>query len=120
VETQSKPEVVQTAKPVTQQTAEIDVDFSFEDAAVTIPSPASVQLEPDGRLGGRFQGNVNYLQYQHEHYGEFMLESFATRHYSPGKLLERIWDGEYAGKWLDAATRTAVSTDDYSGMGIWE
>ncbi|MHC4842191.1 MAG: beta-L-arabinofuranosidase domain-containing protein [Planctomycetota bacterium] len=112
VETQSKPEVVQTAKPVTQQTAEIEVDFSFEEAAVTIPSPESVQLDPDSRLGGRFQGNVNYLHYQHEHYGEFMLESFASRHYSPGKLLERIWDGEYAGKWLDAATRTAVSSGD--------
>ncbi|MHC4266149.1 MAG: beta-L-arabinofuranosidase domain-containing protein, partial [Planctomycetota bacterium] len=105
-------------KPVTGQTAEYDVDFSFEEAAVTIPSPASVQLEPDGRLGGRFQGNVNYLDYQHEHYGEFMLESFASRHYSPGKLLERIWDGEYAGKWLDAATRTAVSTGDYSQLAM--
>ncbi len=105
-------------KPVTQQTPELDVDFSFEDEAVTLPSPASVQLGPKGRLGERFQGNINYLRYQHDHYGEFMLESFATRHYSPGKLLERVWDGEYAGKWLDAATRTAVNTGDGAQLAM--
>jgi len=100
------------AKPDTQQTAELDVDFSFEDAAITLPSPASVKLDPNGRFDSRFQGNINYVRYQHDYYGEEMLEAFATRHYSPGKLLERVWDGEYAGKWLDAATRTAVNTGD--------
>jgi len=50
------------------------------------------------------------VRYQYDYYGEEMLEAFASRHYSPGKLLERMWDGEYAGKWLDAATRTAVNT----------
>ncbi len=106
------------AKPDIQQTAEPSVAFSFEDAAVTLPSPASVQLDPEGRLGERFQGNINYVRYQHDHYGEFMLESFATRHYSPGKLLERVWDGEYAGKWLDAATRTAVNTGDDAQLAM--
>jgi DUF1680 family protein len=47
-----------------------------------------------------------------------MVESFATRHYSPGKLLERVWDGEYAGKWLDAATRTAVNTGDDAQLAM--
>jgi len=106
------------AKPVAQQTAEPAVAFSFEDAAVTLPSPASVQLAPTGRFGPRYQGNVNYVRYQHDHFGEFMLESFATRHYSPGKLLERVWDGEYAGKWLDAATRTAVNTGDDAQLAM--
>jgi len=106
------------ARPVAQQTAEPAAAFSFEDAAVTLPSPASVQLGPEGRFGPRYQGNVNYLRYQHDHYGEFMLESFATRHYSPGKLLERVWDGEYAGKWLDAATRTAVNTGDDAQLAM--
>ena len=106
------------AKPVTQQTPELDVDFSFEDAAITLPSPASVQLHPEGRLGERFQGNINYVRYQHDYYGEEMLEAFATRHYSPGKLLERVWDGEYAGKWLDAATRTAVNTGNDAQLAM--
>ncbi|MHC4560715.1 MAG: hypothetical protein ACYS80_25835, partial [Planctomycetota bacterium] len=106
------------AKPGTQQTAEPAVAFSFEDSAVEIPSPASVQLDPEGRLGERFQGNINYLHYQHDHYGEFMIESFASRHYSPGKQLERVWDGEYAGKWLDAATRTAVNSGDDAQLAM--
>ena len=106
------------AKPVTQQTAAPAAAFSFEAAAVALPSPASVQLDPEGRLGKRFQGNINYVRYQYDNYGEFMLESFATRHYSPGKLLERVWDGEYAGKWLDAATRTAVNTGDDAQLAM--
>jgi DUF1680 family protein len=85
---------------------------SFEDRAITLPSPASVQLSPTSRFGERFHGNISYIQYLHERYGEEMLEAYASRHYSPGKLLERVWDGEYAGKWLDAATRIAVTTAD--------
>ena len=110
VKTDSEPQVVQTAEPT--------VAFSFEDAAVALGSPASVQLDPEGRLGERFQGNINYLRYQHDYYGEDMLEAFATRHYSPGKLLERAWDGEYAGKWLDAATRTAVNTGNDAQLAM--
>jgi len=111
VKTDSEPQVVQAS-------AEPAEAFSFEDAAVALPSPSSVQLDPKGRLGERFQGNVSYLRYQHDHYGEFMLEAFATRHYSPGKLLERAWDGEYAGKWLDAATRTAVNTGNDAQLAM--
>ncbi len=107
-----KPNSEPAAKPDTQQTAEPADAFSFEDAAVTLPSPGSVKLDPKGRFDARFKGNINYVRYQHDYYGEEMLEAFATRHYSPGKLLERVWDGEYAGKWLDAATRTAVNTGD--------
>ena len=92
--------------------AGMDTSISWENAAVTLPSPDSVQLGPGGRFYSRYQGNVNYLKYQHAHFGEEMLKAFAARNYSPGKLLERMWDGEYAGKWLDAATRTAVNTDD--------
>jgi len=85
-------------------------EFSFEDAAVTLSSPADVNLDPGGRFYDRYQGNINYLASLHDNFGEFMLEAFTSRHYSPGKLLERMWDGEYAGKWLDAATRIAVNT----------
>jgi DUF1680 family protein len=86
--------------------------FSFEESAVTFLSPGSVHLNPNGRFYSRYQGNINYLLYQYEYYGEEMLEAFAARNYYPGKLLERMWDGEYAGKWLDAATRTAVNSGD--------
>jgi DUF1680 family protein len=111
VKTDREPHLVQaSAEPVE--------DFGFEDSAVAIPSPASVQLGPEGRLGERYEGNINYLHYQHDHYGEFMLESFATRHYSPGSQLERIWDGEYAGKWLDAATRTAVNSGNDAQLAM--
>jgi len=110
VKTESEPAVAQTAV-----SAEA---FSFDDAAVAFPSPASVKLGPEGRFDERFKGNINYLRYQHEYYGDFMLESFATRHYRPGRLLERVWDGEYAGKWLDAATRTAVNTGDETMLAM--
>jgi DUF1680 family protein len=107
------------AKPVIRQIAEpAAVTFSFEDAAVTLPSPASVTLDPHGRFYSRYHGNINYVRYQHDYYSEEMLEAFATRHYSPGKLLERAWDGEYAGKWLDAATRTAVNTGDGTQLAM--
>ena len=53
-------------------------------------------LLPTSRFIKRYQGNIAYLKHLYDHSGEFMLEAFASRHYSPGKLLERIWDGEYA------------------------
>ena len=80
------------------------VNFSFKDAAVTFPSPVSVQFKPGGRFAHRFEGNSNYLHYLYDNYGQEMVDAFAARNYSPGKLLERMWDGEYAGKWLDADT----------------
>jgi len=89
-----------------------DSSFSFEEAAVTIPSPASVQLESGGRFQARFHGNANYLRFQHEYFGDEMIAAFVSRNYAPGELLERMWDGEYAGKWLDGAIRTAVNMRD--------
>lgn len=108
----------QEEKPVSQQSEQPAVAFSFEDAAVTLPSPASVHLDPKGRFDSRFQGNINYVRYQHDHYGEEMLEAYAARHYSPGKLLELMWDREYAGKWLDAAIRTAVNTGNDAQLAM--
>jgi len=84
------------AEPFTQQTAESVVAFCYEDAAVTLPSPASVQLDPEGRLGARFQGNIDYIRYLHHGKldGKDMLKAYDVRHYAPGKLLELIWDRE--------------------------
>lgn len=110
VKTDIEPQVVQTAEPTAV--------FSFEDEAVTLPSPSSVQLSPKGRFSPRFQGNIKYLRHLHKIYGEWMLGASAARHYRPGKLLERVWDGEYAGKWLDAATRTAVNAGDDAQLAM--
>ena len=52
---------------------------------------------------------MNYVRYQHDYFGGEMLDAFAVRLYSPGKLLERVWDREYAGKWLDASVLTAAN-----------
>ena len=47
-------------EPVTQQRPEPAVVFPFEEAAVAIPSPASVQLDPKGRLGERFEDSIDF------------------------------------------------------------
>jgi len=105
-----EPQVVKTSGPSSA--------FSFKDSEVRIPSPGSVKIGPNGRFDSRFQGNIKYLRHLHKVYGEWMVEAFATRRYRPGKLLERVWDGEYAGKWLDAATRTAVNTGDNAQLAM--
>jgi hypothetical protein len=56
----------------------LDMAFSFEEAAVNLPSPASVQLDKGGRFQLRYKGNVDYLRYQYEYYGEEMLAAFAS------------------------------------------
>jgi hypothetical protein len=103
-----------TAKPTTQQMAKPEMSFSYADIAITLPSPASVQLDPGGRLGKRYQGNISFIRFLHDQYGQEMLEAFKTRHYAPGKSLELIWDREYGGKWLDAAARVAANTGNYA------
>ncbi len=105
-------------KSVKNNTEKTDPVFSFDKHAVTIPSPADVHIKPGGRFESRYLGNIDYLNFQHDHYGHFMLDAFSSRHFAPGKLLERIWDGEYAGKWIDAATRTAVNTGDEAQLDL--
>ena len=67
------------------------------DNPITIPLPNEVRILHGGRFMQRYDGNISYLKYLHDHSVEFMLGAFVSRHYTPGKLLERIWDGEYAG-----------------------
>jgi DUF1680 family protein len=71
-----------------------------------------IELKKDGRFYERFHGNIKYLKFLYKHYGQEMIDAYKARNYSPGKLLERMWDGEYAGKWLDAAIRSGVNTGD--------
>ncbi len=71
-------------------------------------SPGAVgRVELRGRLGQRYQGNVDYLLHVHREHGRFMLDAFRLRE---RRNKERPWDGEYAGKWLDAAACVAAHT----------
>ena len=102
----------------TRRDPELFAQTSFLETAVRVPSPGSVHLQPESRLGARFRGNIDYVRYLHERYGEEMLEAYTVRHYAPGKLLELVWDREYAGKWLDAAVRIAVNTGDEDQLAM--
>ena len=61
----------------------------------------------NGRLAPRYLGNVQYLLDVHEKRREFMIDAYRLREH---RKKEADWDGEYAGKWLDAAARTAANT----------
>ena len=82
------------------------------------PSPDLIKLRKSGRFYERFRGNIKYLKYLYQHYRQEMIDAYKARNYSPGKLLERMWDGEYAGKWLDAAIRSGVNTGDNELLGM--
>ncbi len=107
-----------TVESESSQVAESASRVAFLDMAVTLPSPASVHLDPSGRLGARLHANINYLHYLYDRYGKEMLKPYANG-YEP-EALElfcadeplRHWEGEYGGKWLDAAVRAAVNTGD--------
>jgi DUF1680 family protein len=99
---------------LTAQTVSKSSSFSFEDAAVILPSPKSVSLDASGRLGERFYGNIDFLHERYDNYGEMMINAFAERKYVPGYFLELVWEREYGGKWLDAAVRAGINTNDFS------
>jgi len=88
--------------------------FSFEDAGVILPSPKSVSMNISGRLGERFYGNIDFLHERYDNFGEMMINAFFERKYSPGGFLEFVWEREYGGKWLDAAVRAGINTNDFS------
>ena len=80
------------------------------------PSPGQVILS--GRLASRYQGNQKYLARVYETRQAWMLEPFQNRGrewvLEPRRSgqQELNWAGEYAGKWLDAATRVAAGSQD--------
>jgi DUF1680 family protein len=83
---------------------------------LTYPKPGQVILS--GRLSPRYLGNRSYLGKIYATRREWMLEPFENRGRDwvieplrSGKQ-ELNWAGEYAGKWLDAATRVAAGTQD--------
>lgn len=79
----------------------------------SIRYPGCAQVAVSGRLSARFRGNQRYLESIYETRKDWMLEPFQNR----GKVwvLEPLrngkgelpWAGEYAGKWLDAASLSA-------------
>src|SRR5688572_23137839 len=89
---------------------------SASQAIVRYPAPGLVALA--GRLAPRYQGNRLYLGQVHETRRDWMLEPFQNR--GRAWVIEPVrsgkqevnWAGEYAGKWLDAATRVAAGSQD--------
>ena len=76
------------------------------------PAPGQVALS--GRLAPRWQGNLQYLANIYQTRRDWMLEPFQNRGRDwvlaplrSGKQ-ELNWAGEYAGKWLDAASLAAA------------
>jgi uncharacterized protein len=72
----------------------------------TIHYPGPGQVTLSGRLSDRYQGNRRYLWDILDKQKSWMLEPFQNR----GQRTE--WAGEYAGKWLDAASLVAAGTQD--------
>jgi DUF1680 family protein len=76
------------------------------------PEPGRVVLA--GRLSSRYAGNQRYLLDLYERRKDWMLEPFRRRGrpwvLEPlrNKKQELSWAGEYAGKWLDAASLVAA------------
>ena len=59
-----------------------------------------------GRLGSRYQVNIDYLQGIYDRGRARMLAPYQDR---AGYRRVMDWDGEYAGKWLDAAAKIPAS-----------
>jgi inosose dehydratase len=78
--------------------------------------PSSDQVRISGYLSSRFNGNIQYLLKRYDNYKDWMLEPFQHRGVEwvieprRDKKGELPWAGEYAGKWLDAASLTAASS----------
>jgi DUF1680 family protein len=81
---------------------------------IKYPAPGVVRLT--GRLSSRFQGNLGYLLDIYEEKSAWMLEPFQHRGQAwvieplRDRKSELAWAGEYAGKWLDAASLAAASS----------
>lgn len=80
--------------------------------------PRCDQVGLTGRLSARYQGNLRYLAHSFETREDWMLEPFRHRGMDwvleplRNKKAELAWAGEYAGKWLDAATLSASDAGD--------
>ena len=82
----------------------------------TIRYPGCDQVTLAGRLSARYQGNQRFLADIYETRKDWMLEPFQNRGQEwmleplRNKKGELPWAGEYAGKWLDAASLSAADS----------
>ena len=82
----------------------------------TIRYPGCDQVTLAGRLSARYQGNQRFLTDIYETRKDWMLEPFQNRGQEwvieplRNKKGELPWAGEYAGKWLDAASLSAADS----------
>lgn len=67
------------------------------------------QVKISGYLNQRYIGNIKYLLQVLDDHEKFMLDAYRKR---KRRIDEEQWDGEYAGKWLDAASKAAANTGD--------
>ncbi len=74
--------------------------------AVTAVPVAEVKL--NGPLGERYAANTGYLQWRYRDLDRLL---FPFEHRDQWQRV-KDWDGEYIGKWLDAAVLTADGTQD--------
>jgi len=80
------------------------------------PRPDQVHL--NGYLSARVRGNQQYLTEIYNQKHEWMLEPFRYRGQElkieplRNRPMESKWAGEYAGKWLDAASLVAANSQD--------
>lgn len=83
------------------------------DNRACIPQPVH-QVTICGYLSERYHLNEQYLLWQAENNKEFMCNPYLH----PGQVKDRPWDGEYLGKWLDAASLTAQYMGDDQLMDL--
>ena len=85
---------------------------------VTIRYPGPGQVTLAGRLAARYSGNQKYLESIYETRRDWMLEPIQNHGQEwvleplRDKKGELAWAGEYAGKWLDAASLMATGSQD--------
>jgi DUF1680 family protein len=95
-----------------------DKPILSHDPLETIRYPDAGQVTLSGRLSARYQGNQRYLTDIYERKKDWMLEPFRNRGQEwvleplRNRKQELNWAGEYAGKWLDAASLVAAGSRD--------
>jgi DUF1680 family protein len=94
----------------------VNQDISSKYLKTHFPRPDQVLLH--GYLSSRVRGNHKYVSHIYDQRKEWMLEPFRHRGQEltieplRNRTMESRWAGEYAGKWLDAASLVAANFMD--------
>ena len=81
---------------------------AVESALAPVASPSVADVKLSGVLGQRHQATIAYLLWRYQDADRLL---FPFEHRDQWQRV-RDWDGEFAGKWLDAATIMADATRD--------